>query len=389
MYEQLAELVVEQAATIRRLEDRVSELEVEVAELKRRLSANSRNSSRPPSSDGLSKPPTRKSLRRRSGRKPGGQPGSEGHHLAQVAEPDRVVPHEPKRCEGCGGDLVGAELSGVERRQVFDLPPETRLEVDEHQAVRRRCRCCGALNVGVFPDSVRAPASYGPRLRAFVLYLSVYQHVPYERIATLLADRYGVRLSTGTLRNIVAAGAAGLGRFLDELRGQLVGSPVVHLDETGARAAGKLHWVHEATTGTLALYGRHERRGKQGIDALGVLPGFTGVAVHDGFTPYRRYEGCTHALCNAHHLRELAGAEERGGQPWAADMARLLIEIKDTVQAAKDAGRQALDPDILDCYRSRYREIITVGYLLNPEPERNRQTRPAQTRHDTQPAAPP
>ncbi|MGH3266547.1 MAG: IS66 family transposase, partial [Trebonia sp.] len=263
-----------------------------------------------------------------------------------------------------------AELLGVERRQVFDLPPETRLVVDEHQAARRRCGCCGKVTVGAFPELVRAPAQYGPRLRAFVLYLAVFQHVPYARIATLLADRYGARLSTGTLQTIVASGAAGLEPFLDEVRGQLTGSPVVHVDETGARAAGRLHWVHEATTGTLALYGLHARRGKEGIDALGVLPGFQGVAVHDGFTPYRRYTDCAHALCNAHHLRELAAAEERCGQPWAAAVAGLLVELKDAVEAAKDTGQTALDPATLKRYRRRYRKLINAGYAVNPEPER-------------------
>jgi len=258
---------------------------------------------------------------------------------------------------------------GAERRQVFDLPPQTRLEVCEHQALRRRCGC-GTVTVGVFPEQVRAPAQYGPRLCAYVLYLAVYQHLPYERIGRLLGDRYGAALSTGTLQAIVARGAAGLEPFLEELRGQLVGSPVVHVDETGARTAGKLHWVHEATTRTLALYGLHAKRGTEGIDALGVLPEFSGVAVHDGFTPYRRYSDCTHALCNAHHLRELTAAEERGGQPWATELARLLIELRDTVEAAKRAGATRLEPDTLAGYQARYRQLLNAGYTQNPEPER-------------------
>jgi len=335
-----------------------------------RLKQSSRDSSRPPSSDGLAKPPPKpRSQRRRSGRKPGGQPGSEGHHLAQVVEPDRVVPYELEACGGCGGGLDGAECVGAERRQVFDLPPETRLEVCEHQALRRRCGC-GTVTVGVFPEGVRAPTQYGPRLCAYVLYLAVYQHLPYERISRLLADRYGASLSTGTLQAIVARGAAGLEPFLEELRSQLASSSVVHLDETGARTAGRLHWVHEATTRSLALYGLHAKRGKEGIDALGVLPTFSGVAVHDGFTPYRRYNDCTHALCNAHHLRELTAAEERGAQPWATEMACLLIELKNTVETAKHAGQTTLEPDTLAGYQARYRQLITAGYSQNAEPER-------------------
>jgi transposase len=177
-YEELVGLVVSQAETIGRLEVEVGELRAEVAELKRRLGQSSRNSSLPPSSDGLSKPAAKpRSLRRRSGREPGGQSGHEGHHLAQVEVPDEVVAHEPERCAGCGGGLEGSVLTGVERRQVFDLPPETRLLVHEHQVSRRRCGC-GCETAGVFPERVSAPTQYGPRLRAFVLYLAVYQHIP-------------------------------------------------------------------------------------------------------------------------------------------------------------------------------------------------------------------
>jgi len=370
IYRQGEEACVEVLLRFAAAVEAVERLEQRVAELEARLRQNSRNSSTPPSSDGLAKPKARRSRRRRSGRKPGGQPGSEGHHLAQVAEPDRVVRHEPERCAGCGESLAGAELVGAERRQVFDLPPEIALEVCEHRAQRRRCGCCGRVSAGVFPEQVRAPAQYGPQLRAYVLYLACYQHLPYERIARLLADRYGTSLSTGTLQAIVAKGAAGLEPFLEEVRVQLAGSAVVHVDETGARTAGKLHWVHEASSQTLTLYRLHERRGRQGIDALGVLSGFSGVAVHDGWAPYRGYTGCEHALCNGHHLRELAGVGEQQGQAWAAAIAELLLELKGAVEAAKDAGQAALAPPTLAGYRERYRQAIAAGYAQNPEPVR-------------------
>jgi transposase len=367
MYRQGEDACVEVLLKFAAAVEAVERLEQRVAELETRLRQNSRNSSKPPSSDGLAKPKPRRSRRRGSGRKPGGQPGSEGHHLAQVEQPDLVVVHEPKRCEGCGESLAGAQLVGAERRQVFDLPPEVRLEVCEHRSLRRRCGC-GKTSGGAFPAQVRAPAQYGPRLRAYVLYLAVYQHLPYGRIARLLADCYGASLSTGTLQGIVAQGAAGLEGFLEEVRATLAGSAVVHLDETGARAAGKLHWVHEASTEALTLYGLHERRGRQGIDALGVLPGFTGVAVHDGWAPYRAYNDCEHALCNGHHLRELTGVGDEQDQAWAAAMSELLLELKGGVEGAKDAGATALEPGTLAGYRARYRQIIAAGYARNPEP---------------------
>jgi transposase len=222
----------------------------------------------------------------------------------------------------------------------------------------------------VFPDWVRAPAQYGPALRATVLYLAVYQHLPYERISRLLADCYGASVSTGTLQAIVAQGAAGLEPFLARVRSQLAGFPVVHLDETGARAGGSLQWVHEASSELLTLYGLHKRRGREGIEALGVLRGFGGVAVHDGWAAYRAYTGCAHALCNGHHLRELAAAEEQGGQAWAQQLACLLLEAKAAVEAARNAGETALAPHTLAGYRERYRQIIASGYACNPEPAR-------------------
>jgi transposase len=366
----LASAVEAMRAEVEGMRGQVGVLSVRVEELEAQARKNSRNSSRPPSSDGLSKPPAKpRSRRRRSGRRPGGQPGHEGHHLAQVADPDELVVHEPERCRGCGGSLERAELTGLERRQVFDLPPETRLVVCEHQAARRRCGC-GTVTAGVFPERVSAPAQYGPRLRAFVCYLAVHQHLPYERIGQLLADRYGASLSTGTLQAFVEAGAAGLDPFLEQVRAQLAESPVVHVDETGARAAGKLHWVHEASTRTLALYRLHTKRGKDGIDALGVLPGYCGTVVHDGFTPYRRYRDCTHALCNGHHLRELAAVCERDGQPWASELAALLLDLHETVETAKDNGHTRLPAALLDRYRARYRKLLDAGLELNPEPPR-------------------
>jgi transposase len=366
-YEQLAALVAEQATTIERLERRAVELEGEVAELKRRLAANSRNSSRPPSSDGLGKPPLKKSLRRPSGRKPGGQPGHEGGRLAQVAEPDEVVTHSPAFCAGCGGDLTGALVEDRERRQVFDLP-DIRLRVVEHVAERRRCGC-GHETTAVFPAGVSAQTQYGPRVRALAIYLIARQHLPYERTAELFEDWFGASISTGTLATYITQGGADLQGFLDEVHRQLIATPVAHFDETGARVDGRLRWLFAASTDQLTLYALHDKRGKDGIDHAGVLPSFAGVAVHDGFKPYRSYTAPAHALCNAHHLRELQGIIEQasdGKQTWARQMDRLLRELKHAVSAAQDQGRDDLDGLQLAGYRKAYAQIIATGYRENP-----------------------
>lgn len=364
-YEQLAALVVEQAATIKRLERRVVELEGEVADLKRRLAANSRNSSRPPSSDGLSKAPVKKSLRRASGRKPGGQPGHDGGHLAAVADPDQVVRHSPGGCDGCGAELSGAPVEAIERRQVFDLP-EIRLRVTEHVVERRRC-CCGCVTAAAFPAEASAPTQYGPRVRALAIYLLARQHLPYQRTAELFGDWLGAPVSTGTLASFVARGAEDLRGFLDEVHRQIISAPVAHFDETGARVDGRLRWLFAASTERLTFYSLHDKRGKDGLDHAGVLPCFTGIAVHDGFAPYRHYTIAAHALCNAHHLRELqAVIEADAAQSWARAMDRLLRDLQRTVEVANDHGHHDLDAAQLAAVGLAYQQIIATGYRENP-----------------------
>jgi transposase len=243
-------------------------------------------------------------LRKRSGRKPGGQDGHEGVHLARRDVVDDYVWHEPQGCSGCGGDLAGAErVAEGESRQVLDLPEEIVLLVIEHVTVVRRCACCGRINVGCFPEGVEAPVQYGPRVRALGVYVIVFQHIPYERATQLIFELADVHVSTGTLKAWVDQAAAGLTEFDEQLRELLAGSPVCHFDETGARIAGRLGWIHSTSTTRLTRYTAHARRGTQAMDDAGVLPEFHGVAVHDGWKPYQSYSEATHALCGAHHLR--------------------------------------------------------------------------------------
>jgi transposase len=353
-YEELAALVVE--------------LRAEISELKARLGQNSRNSSKPPSSDGYAKPRATRSLRRPSGRKPGGQPGHGGHHLEQLERPDTVLRHPPGCCDGCGGDLADGELVSEDVRQVFDLPPG-RLVVSEHRVERRRCGC-GRETSGAFPAGVLAPAQYGPRIRALAIYLISYQHLPYDRAARLLADWLGAPLSTGTLHTIVKDAGEGLDEFTALVLEQLIHSPVVHVDETGGRADGRLRWVHSASTDVLTLYRMHDGRGLNGIDHFGLLPIFTGIAVHDGFTVYRKYEAVTHALCNVHHLRQLQGAIEQDPdtQTWATQMDKLLREIKHAVDHARAQHQSALTPPVLAAFNERYEQTIQLGHVENPPP---------------------
>jgi transposase len=213
---------------------------------------------------------------------------------------------------------------------------------------------------------VTAPTCYGPRIRALGIYLVSYQHLPDARAAEILTDWARAPISVATLEAFVTQGAEGLEPFLEEVRGLLQGADVAHFDETGARVAGSLSWVHCASTKQLTLYTLHGKRGRDGIDAAGVLSSFQGTAVHDGWAPYRLYEKARHALCGAHHLRELLGAEEQG-QSWAAAMGALLLDIKDAVERAREAGKDRLSESALRTLRECYREVIKLGYEQNPE----------------------
>jgi transposase len=257
-------------------------------------------------------------------------------------------------------------VTGTTRRQVFDLPPVA-LFCTEHRAERRRCSC-GATTTGEFPAEATAPACYGPALRAYVCYLVTRQHIPIARVAELLRDTYGAPVSTGTIISMVREGAAMLEGFLAQVKDLLIGSEVVHADETGLRVQARLRWVHSASSPDLTLYHLDAKRGTAAMAAMGVLEHLRGVLVHDGWVPYRHYDQVTHALCNAHHLRELDAVAENDAQGWAKDMAGLLADTWQIVLAAKAEGRSALTHDDLGRIRGKYRAIIAAGHAANPPP---------------------
>ncbi len=355
-YEELAALVVRQA-------ERIKQLEAEVAELKRRLGMNSTNSSKPPSSDSPFIKPTPKSLRRRSGRRPGGQPGHPGSTLALVADPNERKRHEPGPCTGCGADLSDAPEVGMERRQVFDLPP-LQVRVIEHQLIARRCGC-GTTSCGTAPQGVTAPVQYGPRITAIVLYLYVGQFLSKKRTAQALAELFDTPVSEGTVATMAKRAADGLDGFLAAVGDRIAGAEVAGFDETGLRVAGKLHWVHCARTGKYTLITCHPKRGTKGIDAAGVLGRFGGVAVHDAWAPYDTYAEVEHQLCCAHALRELAAVADT--QPadtdwcWATQAADALVAMQKLVVEAISAGAERLDPDMLDKHLRLYRSAAQIG----------------------------
>jgi transposase len=386
-YEQLAALVAAQERIIAQLQERLAvqdarlaaqdarivEQDARIAELERQLAACSRNSSKPPSSDGLDKPAP-KSLRGRSGRKPGGQPGREGRTLRQVAVPDEVVVHEPGACTGCGSTLTAdGPPVRIVRRQVFDIPTIT-VRVIEHRLITRRC-ACGTLTAAAGPAGVSAPVQYGPHAAAIAVYLVLGQHLPVERTAALLAELFGSPMSVGTVAAWTSRAAAGLGPFTAAARAGLAGAEVVHLDETGLRVAGRLHWLHVASSTRFTGLCCHRKRGKEAIDAAGVLPHCTGIAVHDALAPYARYPAATHALCNAHLLRELiavvdhhvahpdAGADTPAGWCWAAQVIDALLALK----AITDTGTLP-SADTLAAHRRLIVSAALIGASVESSP---------------------
>jgi transposase len=278
------------------------------------------------------KPRISGSLRGRSGKPSGGQKGHDGGTLRQVADPDEAVRHEACTCGHCGSSLDQKAAIGLEKRQVFDLPQRP-LRVTEHQATIYRCAHCRGVTKAAFPEGVVSPTQYGERIKAAAIYLNIHQLIPEDRTAQALSDLFGAPLiCPASVVTWVGKKARALGHVYKAIGERVAEAKVRHLDETGYRIAGKLHWLH--TTSSLAFtdYRAGEKRGDIPVDLQG------GVVVHDHFLPYRGMDTVDHAFCNAHILRELQGLIEFEKEPWAELMRDTLLEANAAVNAARKAG---------------------------------------------------
>lgn len=354
--------------------DRVDALEKQLHDLQR----NSRTSSKPPSSDSgnFTNPPKPKSLRQKSGRKPGGQKGHKGDTLDQVSDPDHVIEHrltENDRCPKCGAAMTSssAELhtENCEFRQVFELPA-IRLEITEHRAEKRLCPQCATVVTAAFPEGVNAPVQYGETVRAVALYFGAYQLVPYQRVSEIFNDLFHAPLSVGTLANVIKRGGIKASETMVPVREALVAAEVAHADETGCRVNGKRNWMHVFSTQTLTSYHVDPKRGQEGMDRPGLLSRFRGKLIHDFWSSYYRLM-CWHFLCAAHLLRELIYLHEQMDQPWAKGMIELLLEAK-LLREQEDARGPGDSEVIGEQTRQRiwirYSEIVLEGLKMNPEP---------------------
>lgn len=357
--------------------DAIGKLESRIKVLEDQGSKDSRNSSKPPSGDGFKK--RTQSLRSQSGRKSGGQAGHPGSTLEWVDEPDEIEQQVIERCQGCRASLVEMPIVEWQCAQVHDLVP-IEMRVKEYQVAVKECECCGQRNQAVFPVGVTNRVQYGSGVRSLIVYLMDYQLLPSARVQELLSEGLGCSLSEGTLYETRQACFELLGEVETHIFEALQQAKVAHSDETGLRVNGKLMWLHVASTQALTYYFIHPKRGREAIDAMDILPHFKGTSVHDGWRSYALY-GCVHALCNAHHLRELRFLVERYQQGWAEQMMTLLVTMKAAVEQAQAQGWTQLSAEAITQFETQYQDLIETGIKLNPAhpPPANSRGRPKQS----------
>ena len=360
---ELTNTIRSQSEAITELQSTIAELNERIRELQEQLGRNSKNSSKPPSSDPFGK--ESKGNRTPSGRKPGGQKGHKGSHMIVPHEPDAVEPHHPSKCMACPhfAECIsdGSVFSCGESRYVVDTVVKT--VVTEHQIMVTSCCPQGESELrGSFPENIKAYVQYGDTVTALVGLMSTYGAVSVNRIRTIVNGLLGVRLSTGVIPSMVARCAALVGPTLEKIREILSGGSLGHFDETGAYVGGGLMWVHNSSNAEYTYQTVSTRRGRQGMDENGVLPSFCGTAMHDCWAPYWQYDGIRHAICCSHLLRELTGIEENHpDHTWAAEFKKLLLYEKNAKEKAISKGRDKLSYYYLHRFDTEYDRIMEIA----------------------------
>lgn len=348
----LSNQIKEQNSQIESLTSRVKSLENQV-------SKNSNNSSKPPSTDGFKK--KTKSLRTKSGKKPGGQEGHEGSTLELSDNPDEIEIHGVDKCDICGESLQDVTPERYIIRQIVDIS-DIKVKIIEHRAEVKKCPKCRRRNTGKFPDGVTNTVQYGEKVKSVAVYLTQYQLIPYKRGSELIEDLFGISLSQGTMVNLNNKCHDELEPIEANIKDSITNSlDAVHFDETGIYIDKKRQWLHVASNDKYTYYEAHEKRGKIATDKIKILPNFNGTAVHDCFKTYHSYTSCKHALCNAHILRELNAITELEKQMWADPMKKLLIEIKKEVDLNWNVAN-TLTLDKTETFEERYDKILKDGF---------------------------
>ncbi len=323
------------------------------------INRDSHNSNQPPSLDLPWKKPRRtRSLRKKSGLPIGGQIGHHGVTLRQTAVPNQIIIHQTDKCRQCGASLVSTTPCIIHKRQVFEIENGS-LSVIEHRTPSKVCPTCGNLSRGQFPVAVKAPVQYGASVLSRVLYLHLYQLLPVARTQEAMRDLFGCNISQASIQRAARFCSDKLIRCEQRIKAAIRDSSVVGADETGIRINGTNVWVHVARTETLTHLASHTNRGKAAFDAIGILNQFKGTLVRDGWFSYKQYGQCRHSLCNAHLLRNLVyiGEAEPPHKEWTDALAKLLIEIKDAVETARNNSQTELESDLQSDFLDRYNRL--------------------------------
>jgi transposase len=369
---QQEDILIEQEKLI---EDQCKRIE----ELERRLNLNSQNSSKPPSTDVYEKKRPQ-NTREKSGLKPGDQPGHFGTTLQAVEAPDLIERHDVVECEHCHHNLSSIPVEKTIKRQVADIP-QIKVTVTEHHMASKTCPSCKKVTIAPLAQELTQSIQYGDRIKAVATYLGGVQLLPIARTAEVLKDIMGVEISEGTLVNIQTEMAAKIAPSTEQIKELLTQADVINADETSARLGGKTEWVHTASNENLTSYAIHPKRGSVAMDEIGILPRAKGTIVSDEFVSYNKYEA-SHALCNAHVIRELKGIiEAYKGQPWAQDMRKLLRRIARTVEAYKNNGATELPEKKLKKFSKQYDDILTRAFLQVPITTSHNKKRGRQKQH--------
>lgn len=345
------------------LADYAFDLQNQVRRLREAAAQNSRNSSRPPSTDRPEQPKP-KSLRKKSGRKPGAQPGHPGRTLRFSDHPEQAEVHPLRECAHCGEDLSQEPAIDFERRQVFDLPP-LKLECTEHRAQIKECPACHQCVTAPFPEEVKAPVQYGRNFRALLAYFYDAQLGASLRIRQMCEELFGYAVSEGTLQGARQEQYQALEPFEERLKEILPQESVLHVDETSLPINQTKHWLHVVCTPWLTFFSVQLLRGKEAIHAIGILGQFTGWLMHDFLSSYLSFENCLHTFCKSHLMRELVFIFEQHDQRWAKDLYELFLEMLRYVQKqkARDAPLSQAD---YQSWQGRYRRLLRAGRAANP-----------------------
>ncbi len=360
--QQLETALEQQNVLMQQMQEQMGSLTHQVKSLQERQAKDSHNSSLPPSSDRFRR--KTKSLRKKSEKKSGGQEGHPGVSLPWSSKPDEIIEKRVEQCEACPHDLHEVAVCHVERRQVHDIPPPRPI-VQEYRAEHKQCPVCQHITAARFPQEVAAPIQYGPMIGAVAVYLVHQQLVPLARAAEVMLDLLGVQMSEGTICTLMQRCATNLRDVEQQIKDVLVKADVIHQDETGLTVLGKRYWMHDTSTQTLTHYHVDKSRGQQALEAIGILPKFQGVSIHDRWGSYFLY-GCEHALCLVHLLRDLLFLAEEQQAVWATDLKELLLEMKTATEQAREEGKHRLHPLEVVAWEAAFLRVLDEGDLVTP-----------------------